>query len=207
MFFGAGSLLFCQTAVPRDTLSHMIGSLRGKVVEVHASFFLLEVGGVGYAVKASAPTLSQITAGEERFVYIHDHVREDARDLYGFLSRGEQELFERLLGVSGVGPKVALTLLSAGSADAVRRAILQGDLALLTSVPGVGKKTAQKIVLDLKGQLVEDAELPPGDGEVVEALVTLGYSSAQARDALKAVPATVTDVSSRVREALRHLAK
>lgn len=185
----------------------MIGSLRGKVVEVHASFFLLEVGGVGYAVKASAPTLSQITAGEERFVYIHDHVREDARDLYGFLSRGEQELFERLLGVSGVGPKVALTLLSAGSADAVRRAILQGDVALLTSVPGVGKKTAQKIVLDLKGQLVEDAELPPGDGEVVEALVTLGYSSAQARDALKAVPATVTDVSSRVREALRHLAK
>lgn len=185
----------------------MIGSLRGKVLEVHPVFFLLEVQGVGFLVKASASTIASTKAGEERFFYIHDHVREDARDLFGFASRAEQELFERLLTVSGVGPKVALTILSAGSSDAVRRAILQGDLALLTSMPGVGKKTAQKIILDLKGQLVEESNLSPGDGEVLEALVSLGYSAQQVREVMKLLPADLTDVASRIREALRYLSK
>lgn len=185
----------------------MIGSLRGQVTEAHAGFFLLEVNGVGYLIKSSATTLASLKAGEERLMYIHDHVREDARDLYGFAVRAEQELFERLLSVSGVGPKVALTILSAGTHDAIRRAILQGDLALLTSVPGVGTKTAQKIILDLKGQLVEAQEMAPGDVEVLEALTSLGYSAAQARDALKSIPRETQDVSVRVRDALRHLSK
>jgi holliday junction DNA helicase RuvA len=185
----------------------MIGSLRGNVLEVHAAFLLLEVQGIGYVIRASAPTLSSVKAGDERFIYVHDHVREDSHDLFGFLSWNEQELFERLLSVSGVGPKVALTLMSAGSADAVRRAILQGDLNFLTSVPGVGKKTAQKIILDLKGQLVDEAELVPGDGEVVEALVSLGYSAQSAREALKHVTPEIVDVSARIREALKYLAK
>ncbi len=185
----------------------MIGSLRGKILEVHATFALLEVNGVGYAVKAPAPVLASLTAGDERLLYIHDHVREDARDLYGFSSRTEQEFFERLLGVSGVGPKVALTILSVGSIDTVRRAVMQGDLALLTSVPGVGKKTAQKIILELKGQLVEEEGMTEGDGEVVLALVSLGYAAQTAREALKSVPESVTDISDRVREALKFLAK
>lgn len=175
-------------------------------MEVHASFFLLEVQNVGYCIRASGTTLSSIKAGEDRLLYIHDHVREDAHDLYGFLSWAEQEFFERLLSVSGVGPKVALTLLSAGSVETVRHAILQGDLAILTSVPGVGKKTAQKIILELKGQLVEEEGMNSADGEVVEALVSLGYSAAQAREALKSVPSQFTDISQRVREALRYLA-
>jgi Holliday junction DNA helicase RuvA len=185
----------------------MIGSLRGKVLEVHVSYFLLEVCGVGYVVKAAGSLLSSLTAGEEKFFYIHDHIREDAHDVFGFFSTGELEMFERLLSVNGVGPKVALTMLSIGSLDTVRRAITNGDLSTLTSVPGVGKKTAQKIILDLKGKLVEEEGLVAGDGEVVEALVSLGYSAQVAREILKTVPANIVDVSARVREALKYLAK
>lgn len=185
----------------------MIGSLRGRVIDIHASFCLLEAGGVGYSVKAAPHTLSALKTGQDVFLHIHDVVREDARELYGFLSRPELELFERLLSVSGVGPKVALTVMSAGTPDALKRAILQGDLAFLTSVPGVGTKTAQKIILDLKGQLVEAGEYAGADGEVIEALVSLGYPAAKAREAVKAVSKDVTDVSERVREALRQLGR
>lgn len=185
----------------------MMGSLRGRVLEVHASFLLLEVNGVGYAVKASSGTLSTAKAGEDRFFYIHDHVREDVRDLYGFSSWSEQEFFEKLLGISGVGPKVALTLMSAGSIGQVKAAVMQGDLALLTSVPGVGKKTAQKIVLELKGQLVDVEDVVPGDSEVVDALVTLGYPAQQARDILKSLPREITGIPDRIREALKYLGK
>ena len=185
----------------------MIATLRGTVLEVHAAFVILEVGGIGYLVKVPSSSLGSFKVGEPSFLYIHDHIREDAHDLFGFLTRDALELFERLLSVSGVGPKVGLTLLSAGSSDTVRRAILQGDLGLLTSVPGVGKKTAQKIVLDLKGQLVEEEGMVGGDGEVVDALVSLGYSAQTARDALKRVSVDVVDVSARVREALKQLAK
>ena len=184
----------------------MIGSLRGKVLEVHATSALIEVAGIGYTIKASSSALSSLKAGEEHFLYTHDHIREDAHDLFGFLSREDLSLFERLLSVSGVGPKVALTVLSAGTGDSIRRAIMQADLGLLTSVPGVGKKTAQKIILDLKGQLVDGSELPIGDAEAAEALISLGYTAAQAKDALKGIPMEIKDVSERVREALKRLA-
>ncbi len=134
-------------------------------------------------------------------------VREDTRELFGFLLRSDLDLFERLIAVSGVGPKVALTILSAGTGDEVRRAVMQGDLALLTSVPGVGKKTAQKIILELKGQLVDEKIFPEGDTEVIDALIGLGYTQQVARDAVKAIPSGVVDVSARVREALKQLAK
>jgi Holliday junction DNA helicase RuvA len=138
---------------------------------------------------------------------IHDHVREDVRDLYGFLSSADLSLFDQLLSISGVGPKVAMTILGIGSADTVRRAIMSGDLAMLTSVPGVGKKTAQKIILELKGQLVELAESSPMDQEVIQALQGLGYTVAQAREAVKLLSPDLTNTSDRVREALRSLAK
>ncbi len=185
----------------------MIASLRGAVLEIHASFFFLEVQGVGYCIRTTSNVLASLSIGTELLVYIHDHVREDAHDLYGFLTRSDEELFERLLTVSGVGPKVALTILSLGNADTVRRAILEGDLATLTSVPGVGMKTAQKIVLDLKGQIVEEGTMGAKDVEVVDALVSLGYTASHARAALKSVPPDIADVSARVREALKLLAK
>ena len=185
----------------------MIGSLRGSVLEIHATFFLLEVNGIGYRIRCAAPLLSALKTGEDRLIYIHDHIREDSHDLFGFLTLTDMDLFEQLLSVSGVGPKVALTILSTGSSDTVRRSIMNGDLGALTSVPGVGKKTAQKIVLDLKGQLVEEEGMTAGDGEVVEALVSLGYSAQLSREILKKVPASIVDVSARVREALKYLAK
>ncbi|MEO5927195.1 MAG: Holliday junction branch migration protein RuvA [Patescibacteria group bacterium] len=185
----------------------MIGSLRGKVLEVHPTFALLEVQGLGYMLKGSIPFLTGLKAGEERFVYIHDHVREDAHDLFAFASLEELRFFEKLISISGVGPKVALTILSAGSLDTVRRAIMAGDLTTLTSVPGVGTKTAQKIVLELKGQLVEDDGASGPDREFVEALVSLGYSGVQARDAIKHVSVNITETGERIREALRLLSK
>ncbi len=185
----------------------MIGSIRGKIIDVQAISALVEVQGVGYEVLAAPAVLTDLTVGSDCFLYIHDVVREDARLLYGFLQRSDLELFRRLLTVSGVGPKVALAVLGAGGAVAVKHAIAQGDLTRLTSMPGVGKKTAQKIILELKGQLVEEASLPPGDAEAVDALVALGYPAATAREAVKMVGESVTDVSERIREALKALAK
>ncbi|HEU0050531.1 MAG TPA: Holliday junction branch migration protein RuvA [Patescibacteria group bacterium] len=185
----------------------MIGSLRGEVIEIMNGSVLLEVHGVGYLVRVSVSTLAQLKPGAQVFLYTHDHVREDVHDLFGFLSMADLALFEQLLGISGVGPKVAMTILSVGSADTVRRAIMNGDLATMTSVPGVGKKTAQKIILELKGQLIEAESVTPGDRDVIEALQSLGYSAAAARDALKDISSEIADTSARVREALRRLSK
>ncbi len=185
----------------------MIGSLRGRILEVHPSYALVEVQGIGYACRASMPTLSSLQAGEERFLYVYDHVREDVHDLFAFTSHEEKEFFERLLSISGVGPKVALTILSAGSIAVVRQAVMTGNVTLLTSVPGVGKKTAQKIILELKGQLVEDDDVGSEDREVLEALISLGYSASQAREGLKYVSSAIVGTSERVREALRNLSR
>ena len=185
----------------------MIGSLRGRVIDVLATSVLLEIQGVGYRVMVPASALSTVKAGDEAFFYIHDRIREDAHDLYGFLSAEDLRLFEQLLNVSGVGPKVATAIMAVGSAEAVRRAIMAGDVARMTSVPGVGKKTAQKIILELKGQLVEAEGESSEDRDAIEALQSLGYSAMQAREALKNVGADIVDVSARVREALRRLSK
>lgn len=183
----------------------MIGSLRGQLLEKGPTWLLLEVFGIGYRIRTSPAVLSNIHANGETFLYTHDHIREDVHDLFGFLSMDDLELFEQLLSISGVGPKSALTIMSVGTADQVRKAIMSGDIAMLTSVPGVGKKTAQKIVLELKGQLV-DADSGEGpDTDVVDALVGLGYSAQQSRDVLKYVKAT--EPSEKIREALKYLSK
>lgn len=183
----------------------MIGSLRGKVLLVSPPSVLLENAGIGYRVLVSSNTASGLRTGDEAFLYIHDLIREDAHDLYGFSALEDLGLFERIIAISGVGPKTALAILSIGSAEALKRAIMNGDLATLTSVSGVGKKIAQKIILELKGQIVDIDGATGSDREVMDALVSLGYSSAQARDALKEVSPEVSDVSERVREALRVL--
>ncbi|MFO0764768.1 MAG: Holliday junction branch migration protein RuvA [Patescibacteria group bacterium] len=185
----------------------MIGSLRGRVLERGADWMLLEVQGMGFRIRVSPSVLSGLAGKTEAFVYTHDHVREDARDLFGFLAMADLELFEKLLSISGVGPKAAMTILSIGSADQIIAAIMAGNLSFLTSVPGVGTKTAQKIILELKGQLVAKEDVSSTDQEVVHALVGLGYSAAQAKDACKHIPDTVTDPSDKVRYALKLLAK
>lgn len=185
----------------------MIGSLRGIVLEIDPPKVLLEVASVGYLVAMSHPSLAGLRAGEEAFVYIHDHVREDAHDLFGFSSSEERRLFERMIAISGVGPKIALAILSSGSVESVKKAMVNGDLATLTSISGVGKKIAQKIILELKGQIVDTDFVSSSDREVVDALVSLGYSAVQAKEALKTVSSDVTEVSERVRSALQSLSK
>jgi Holliday junction DNA helicase RuvA len=183
----------------------MIASLRGRVISLMSGAVILEVGGVGYRIQAAPNTLTHLAMGEEAFIHIHDHIREDAHDLFGFLSEDALGLFERLISISGVGPKAGMNILSIGSVDAVTRAIMAGDLTVLTSAPGVGTKIAQKIILELKGQLVDPETATGPDREVIDALVSLGYSAAQARQALKSVSAEITDVSERVKEGLRNL--
>jgi Holliday junction DNA helicase RuvA len=181
----------------------MIGSLRGTVLEILPPKVLLEVVSVGYMLSVPLASLSSVRAGEEMFFYIHDHIREDSHELYGFSSRDELNLFERMISISGVGPKIALAILSSGSADTVKRALINGDLAALTSIQGVGKKIAQKIILEMKGRIVETEIGVPGDVEVADALISLGYSAMQAKEALKAVPAEVVELSERIRAALK----
>jgi len=185
----------------------MIGSLRGRVIELHPSYLLLEVAGVGYYVKTTPEVLGALEVNTDTFLYIHEHIREELYDLFGFLTADDMDLFKTLLGVSGVGSKVALVLLSLGSAGTVRAAILKGDLTFLTSAPGVGKKLAQKIMLELKGHLVEEEVETTADRDVRDALVGLGYTAAQANEALKSVSADITDTSERIREALKNTSK
>ena len=188
-------------------LLSMISSLRGRVLERSVSWVLVEVSGLGYRIGVSPSTLGQIPSEGEVFLYVHHHVREDAETLFGFLTMDDLELFEKLLTISGVGPKSAMTIMAVGSAEQVRKAIMSGDLAMLTSVPGVGKKTAQKIILELKGQLVEaeSGEHVTANSDVIDALVGLGYSTQQAKDVLKHV--TATDPADKIREALKYLSK
>ncbi len=185
----------------------MIRSLRGKVMEKGASWLVLEVGGVGYQIVVSPSVLSTVSGEQDIFLHIHDHIREDSHDLFGFTSSSDLQFFGQLLGISGVGPKVAMTILSIGSADTLRRAIMAGDLETLTSVPGVGKKTAQKIILELKGQLVDTADVSSEEKDVMSALQSLGYASSQIREVLKQVPSEIKDASERIRTALRYLSK
>mgnify|MGYP001610324502 CR=1 FL=1 len=195
----------CTNVPPFVHYGNMIGSLHGRLLDIQPASVLLEVGGIGYSVRLTPASVTNLRIGDEAFFYTHHHVREDAEDLFGFLTQQDQRLFAQLIAISGVGPKSAMTILSVGSAESVRAAIMAGDLATLTSVPGVGKKTAQKIVLELKGQLVDEDADVSGDRDVIEALQSLGYSSLQAREALKNMSVEIKNTSDRVREALRVL--
>lgn len=183
----------------------MIITLAGKVTHRDANFVVVETAGVGYQVQMNKPSLHALKPGTEARLWTHEHLREDARELYGFLAEAEHRLFLKLLGISGVGPKLAMNILSLGAVREIEAKIDAADLEWLTRVPGVGKKTAQKIVLELKGKL---AVGPSGrDEEVLSALVNLGYARDRAREALEHVGAADRPVEDRLREALRQLGR
>ncbi len=159
----------------------------------HPNQAIVETHGVGYEVAISVPTFSEMpAAGSEVALHIHTHVREDALSLYGFLRLAEKHLFEKLLTVSGIGPKLAITILSGMPADEMVTAIRGGDLARLTRIPGIGKKTAERMVLELREKLTAaagadekaGAQASPIEEDVVSALVNLGYPRAAAEKAL-----------------------
>lgn len=192
----------------------MIGSVRGTVLErTPTGEILVEVGGVGYRVLVPSGTLALAEPGTPTFLVTHLHVREDAMVLYGFATRDERDTFETLLGTTGVGPKLALAMLSAHSPNTLRRAVADGDLDALCLVPGVGKRTAQRLLVDLRARLeVPEAEVDlvgaGGAGARAEAraaLAELGYATEEIRTALAEVPAEAP-VEEQLRSALRHLA-
>jgi holliday junction DNA helicase RuvA len=167
----------------------MIARLRGKPVAADADGLVLDVGGVGYRLHATPAALRKADGADEAVIETHLHVREDALQLYGFADAGERELFEQLLAVSGVGPKVALAIVSGYSPAELKRAIVREDAALFQTIPGIGKKTAQRVVLELKERLDADGidvPVPAGQEDVLarEALVELGYSLPEADKAL-----------------------
>jgi Holliday junction DNA helicase RuvA len=190
----------------------VIGSLRGTVLERSvAGDAIVEVGGVGYRVLV--PNLAELAPGEPTFLFTHLHAREDTLVLYGFPTREERDTFEVLIGATGVGPKLALAICSVHDPVALRRVVADGDVDALMLVPGVGKRTAQRLLLDLRarlevpgGELVTGDAAPDGRARVRDALAGLGYGPDEVREAL----AGLTDdapVEQLLRDALRRLAR
>jgi len=174
----------------------MIAHLRGRLLSKHPNQAVVETGGVGYEVNISVPTFSELPAnGSEVALHIHTHVREDVIALYGFLRPAEKQLFEKLMTVSGIGAKLAITILSGMAADEMAGAIRGNDLARLTRIPGIGKKTAERMVLELRDKLppVAGTSTPNGpamnatEEDVLSALVNLGYQRTAAEKALSSV--------------------
>ena len=189
----------------------MIATLHGKMQSRTDDSLIVNVGGVGFRVRVPSGTIANLGAvGSDVMLFTHLHVREDDLSLYGFATEDELRLFETLLTVSGIGPKVGMGVLSSASAETLRVAIAQGNLDVLTALPGIGKKTAQRLVLELKGKidvsgLGEIGELSPMDEDVMNALINLGYSAAEATRAARSVPPSAKTVEERVRIALQYL--
>jgi Holliday junction DNA helicase RuvA len=188
----------------------MISTLKGTVIDKGENFLVVETGGLGFKIHLPASLLERWGAmGRQVQLFTHLHLRENEVSLYGFETRNELSFFEALLGVSGIGPKVALGALSGANVDALRSAIAAGDSDYLTQLPGIGKKTAQRIILDLRGKL-EVEELIPApvlssvDEDVLAALLSMGYNESETRAALASLPQEEMPVEERLLLALRY---
>lgn len=189
----------------------MIGSLRGRVTHLGLDFALVEVGGVGYRVVAGPSLMARLRPGSDAAIFIHHLVREDQQALFGFASMEELAFFELLMTVSGVGPRVALAIVSAHRVTKLQLAILNDDVDVFTAVSGVGRKTAQRIILELK-EKVHAAGVAVGvgastDSDVVAALESLGYTASEARRAAGAVAGGEGGLDTRIKAALQELAR
>ena len=192
----------------------MIATLRGEITQIEENALVIEVGGVGMRVHVPTPLRGKSEVGKTIFVYTYLIVRETELTLYGFASQSDRDLFNLLLGVAGVGPKVALSVLSTMNIEAVQRAVFSDEPELLSRVPGIGKKSAQKIALHLKDRLKPldtlalVASMSDLDSEVLEALTALGYSVVEAQAALQSLPKDAPDdVEERLRLALGYFQK
>lgn len=194
----------------------MIAHLRGKLITKHPNQAIVEAAGVGYDVTISVPTFSELpSSGAEVALHIHTHVREDAIALFGFLHPEEKQLFEKLLSVSGIGPKLAITILSGMAAAEMVGAIKGSDVAKLTKIPGIGKKTAERMVLELRDKLKDFGLQPaappasPLEEDVLSALTNLGYQRPLAEKAVATVMrnGAANEFDAMFREALALLSK
>lgn len=189
----------------------MIAKLKGKIEYLKDNYAVIDVNGVGYKVFLSAYTFGKVAGKHEIDLFIHTHVREDAIDLYGFLAMEELEMFELLISITGVGPKSGLGILTVAPPKTIKTAILNEDSSILTKVSGIGKKTAGRIILELKNKIADmpesEKEGSISDVDAIEALASMGYSVTEARDALKLVPPDIKDIGQRVTAALKNLGK
>lgn len=187
----------------------MIGSIKGKIILKRDKFIIVEKNGIGYKIGVSLDTQERIQKStEEVLFWTHLHVKEDAQDLYGFLEYGELEFFEMLIGVSGIGPKGALTILSVAPIEILKKAIGTGDTSYLTKISGIGRKTAEKMVIELRDKVGKEEASGSMQQEIdiLEALKSLGYSQNETREALKKMSGEM-DLNTKIKEALKILGK
>ncbi len=188
----------------------MIGSIKGQVTHKSLNYIILETSGVGYKVFVTPTVLATLKVGQEASFVILTYVREDQISLYGFPTLPELEFFELLLTVSGVGPKSAIGIMSLASLEMIKSAIVSEDPSVFTKVSGIGRKTAERVIIDLKDKLKDDTSSAPvarEHSDALDALVALGYSQQEARDALKQVPKDVADLQTKIKAALKVLTR
>ena len=190
--------------------TYMIHSISGKLIAKKAGYAVLEAGGVGFKIYAPLSVVASLPAiGTTVHLFCHLHVREDALDLYGFLTEVELGLFESLISVNGVGPKSAMNIMGVAKADQLIAAINEGKTDLLSRASGIGKKTAERVILDLKGKLSftdsgQTLTLMESDLDLEETLVSLGYSKQQAKTAISAIDPSIKSFNERLKAALKN---
>jgi len=189
----------------------MIAKIKGKIEYAKDRFVVVDVNGIGYKVHLTTYAIGKVAGQGQVEFFIHTSVREDALDLYGFLTLEELDMFELLISISGIGPKAGLGILSIATPKTIRTAILNEDSSILTKVSGVGKKTAERVILELRNKVADMPESEKdntiSDSDAIEALISMGYSVTEARDALKMVASDIKDIGQRVGAALKNLGK
>ena len=189
----------------------MIAKLKGSIEFLRDNYAVVDVNGVGYKVFVTMHTFGKIAGKKEIEFYTHTYVREDTLALYGFLEIEELEMFELLISISGIGPKAAMGILTIADPKTIRTAVLNDDASLLTRVSGVGKKIANRVILELKNKVADisvgEKDQITTDSDAMEALVSMGYSVSDARETLKNISPDVKDVGERVKLALKNLGK
>lgn len=186
----------------------MIFSLTGKITHKTEHFLVLETNGVGYQIFASTKLLKKVRLEENKKIFTHQYIRENAQELYGFETLEELNFFKELLPISGVGPKTAQNILSLGELKEIKRAIENGDVAFMRQVKGIGEKTAERIIVDLRGKfekIFQPHKQP--SRQLVNALSKLGYKNFEIREVVNEIPAEVEDIREQIKLALQILAK
>jgi holliday junction DNA helicase RuvA len=201
----AGKIKFCYS-------TDMIAQIEGSLSHIGETFAIVAVHGIGYRVNMAKDTLLGLSEGDNIFLWTYLAVREDALDLYGFLSQNDHKMFEKLLTLPGVGPKTAMGFLSSASVETLCKAVSSQDAGYLAKMSGIGKKSAEKIIAGLKDKLDKfdstEKDLQIHDeADAIEAIKSLGYSLQESRDALRALPQDICGVGNRVKAALKYLGK
>lgn len=187
----------------------MFGHITGKIFQLKGTRAIVKVGGMGFVVHSTPSFLGKLKTGQEVDFWVHTAVRENSIDLYGFENEEELKIFELLITVSGVGPKSALAILSVAGVKSIEEAVVTGDTSFLTKVSGVGRKTAEKIVLELNGKLATTQKNATAgeDVEVFEALKSLGYRERDIQEIIKKLPKDVSGTNEKIKYALKNLGK